>query len=530
VLVASVLVVFTSGAAASDRSTRGAASPEVVRVWSQAIRATALPGAGCFDASYPVVRWRAVQCAAASRAHHNPRRGPVATDTFVSLLLGGYPGTFFEVGNGHNLDAEVPSGTIESAVGTVPSVSAGATEKDSKDRKAESYSLQLNSQEFSTPACEGAAGCTGWEQFIYEAAPGNQVEIEYWLLGYAGKCPHGWERAGQSECARKSAASALPGGAVPVSGLTGITFEGAADSSSGTDAVVMVTGSGRAVATGAADMLGLDEDWKVAEFGVFGWANGSKAVFIPDTTIMVNTAIHSASKAAPICVEEGETAESNNLTFEAAPSLSPQPYPTISTQQTNGPVLNGDECASYGTPEPGTPTAIIADPPADAIYSYAQQVEAEFSCEAAPGATLQSCRATDDGRTIDSRQDIDTTSATTNTFEVTAEDTDGQQDTVTHTYTITPAPPKATISSPSGGGTYAFGEVVATAFSCEEGSLGSGLASCDDSNGTNTDGGGSGKLATTSAGGHSYTVTARSSDGQESTATIKYHVRRGRRA
>jgi hypothetical protein len=83
------------------------------------------------------------------------------------------------------------------------------------------------------------------------------------------------------------------------------------------------------------------------------------------------------------------------------------------------------------------------------------------------------------------------------------------------------APPSATIESPAGGGVYDQGAVVASTFSCQESAFGPGLESCVDSNGAS---GGSGFLETAVVGPGTYTVTARSIDGQKGRATIHYEV------
>jgi hypothetical protein len=86
------------------------------------------------------------------------------------------------------------------------------------------------------------------------------------------------------------------------------------------------------------------------------------------------------------------------------------------------------------------------------------------------------------------------------------------------------ASPSASISAPLADGTYTVGQSVPTAFSCSEGAGGTGLSSCNDSNGAKTGSGGAGHLDTSELGTHTYAVTAASKDGLTGSGSIGYTV------
>lgn len=160
----------------------------------------------------------------------------------------------------------------------------------------------------------------------------------------------------------------------------------------------------------------------------------------------------------------------------------------------------------------GPPTATITTPPNGATYVFGQVVKAGYSCTAGTGGTLQTCTGT-----VPTGANIDTSTVGTHTFKVTATDTDTQTDTATSTYTVRAAPPTAVITTPANGATYTVGDVVKAAYACTAGAGGT-LASC-----IGTTAAGS-PIDTSTAGTHTFTVTAKDTDAQTGSASSTYKV------
>jgi hypothetical protein len=106
--------------------------------WRADIARVRQPGSGCYHATYPVLRWRAVKCVAAPKV-------PLVPAPLSRSARHGGPDT---VGDGTDYSAVV-SGLISKATGTFQGVSSGITEEGqaggSGSQVANAFSLQPES-------------------------------------------------------------------------------------------------------------------------------------------------------------------------------------------------------------------------------------------------------------------------------------------------------------------------------------------------------------------------------------------------
>ena len=294
--------------------------------WQAAIAHVPSHGSGCFQASYPALAWHAVRCETAPRTPFLPR----------GAAGGAHPAT---IGDGSDYSAQV-SGVISKATGTFTNVNSGLTEKGqlggSGGQVSNAFSLQLNTEFISgSPACAGSSnpsGCQAWQQFIYADNGGGtgDVFMQYWLINYNNTCPSGWYTY-SADCYTNSASTTVA--TVKASQLGSTSLAGSAVSG-GSDAVTLTVSGKAAKVTGKDTKIDLAKFWNTTEWGVVGDGGGGQANFGSQATLEAVTSLQSTSSAAPKCIMEGFTAETNNLNLVATPALGTVSLPTLASKQT----------------------------------------------------------------------------------------------------------------------------------------------------------------------------------------------------
>ena len=286
--MALLLAAFLSGRAIAAPPAVSKEDKRKFEAWRKSMTRVPLPKKGCFKTSYPSTEWREVACTTAPVRSYQPRPYTVGSAVDFSAVVAGH---------------------IASATGSFDSVNGVTSETNLGS--PDTYSLQLNSEYFTSPACAGAANpsnCKGWQQFIYSTSLASAF-IEYWLV-YGAPCPAGWTTISGIHCVMNSVA--IPVAAEPIANLKMMSLTGTANAG-GTDTLIVGTPNGNLSAMYQDDVLSLAQGWKLAEFGIFGDGGGSDATFNIGSTMAVRTTVDDGSSNAPTCVLEGFTSETNSL-------------------------------------------------------------------------------------------------------------------------------------------------------------------------------------------------------------------------
>jgi hypothetical protein len=353
-VAASVLVSALIGFGSSVANATTKPTP----AWQQAIAALAVPGQGCFTASFPAIQWRSTAC---SRVHPKvPQQfaGPKASQEEVgggSQQVGGC--------GGNSCDYAAQTATpMTGAEGSFPSVICAASPCESglNDNRgtpaANVYSLQLNTNSNlpATSSCSTGyipAACTGWQQFIYDSFA-KEIEVEPALINYGNPCTGTFNATdGAGNCYDLNENATTVPQLTPQQLMSeSVKFLGQVGLVSGTltDTVkLIVSGTGYA-ATAPDKLVNLAGHWIDAQFGLYGDGGGGEANFVAGTDLKVNLVTHSGTTMAPQCVPFNSTGESNNLFLQPAPTLGTQPSPTMESDQNSNQPTSPAACATAG--------------------------------------------------------------------------------------------------------------------------------------------------------------------------------------
>ena len=297
-LAGSACALSLASAASAAPGKSPASDAQLRATWRAAIAETPVPEEGCFQAAYPSVSWVRTACVTAPKRPYIPLNGRRTANT---------------VGDGNDYQAIV-TGLISSGVGSFPVVK-GLKSETGYGGKANTYSLQLNSEFFKSPVCSGAtnpASCLGWEQFVYSNS--GVAFMQYWLINYGNTCPTGGWMAFSGDCYKNSAAVRVP--TQVITQLPNLEVTGKATKS--TDTMIMTTADGAYTTTGKDSVVDLAGYWNGSEFNIVGDGGGSNANFNSGTSLTVKIAYKDGLTAAPTCKpDDGTTGETNNLTLGA---------------------------------------------------------------------------------------------------------------------------------------------------------------------------------------------------------------------
>lgn len=302
--------------------------------WMQWIEKTRLPKVGCSRATYPSTSWKQVPCVTASST---PVPGFLLATAQPQLIVANSSASAQPayVGGGGDFGAldfsAFVTGTISTAAGTFPAVT-GLQNATDDAYGADAYSLQLNTNKFTTTACGSKPDCRGVVQFaLQNQGTTGSASIWYILYKYSNDgspCPTRsqppyWQAdtyMGNTSCYLKSPGVAVNGlPSLNSQTLSSLRLHGSV-TSIGQLGVTLYVGGTTSYNANFDDILNLAQGWNVAEFNIFGYGAGSTVNFNtvagdPAVTITVQLGVANGTASAPTCRQFGVTAEKNGLSL-----------------------------------------------------------------------------------------------------------------------------------------------------------------------------------------------------------------------
>jgi len=347
------------------------ATPLRLKAWQAKIVKEPRPSKGCFTASYPATAWQELTCTRGPSYPAVPKRRPRPPAT---------------IGNGNDVSVQAPFGLISKAIGSFDAVSVTSESSPIANvgpPVADAYTLQINTNFFSTPACAGSPnpGCQGWEQFIFgNDGTSGRLHIQYWLLQYNAACPAGWNQIGLGGgsdiyCWKDNSSGDTPVPNQPITSLDDLRLTGEVTATSD-QATLEVAGTPYTVVGDNA--VSASGGWTISEFNVFGYYGnadgGSMASFNAGAELTVRNRIDYGGTMAPICVPVGFTGETNNLLFPgSAPAPSPPGPAMIFFEDTVGGGMNCDAAITVGDTHETTVAGLKYDFQASGDFVEAQE-------------------------------------------------------------------------------------------------------------------------------------------------------------
>ncbi len=312
-----LVILFSQAAYAQTGNGHISASPAKYLVWKRAIMSRHIPENGCSTAIYPANEWKRVPCTTLPKRLQNiARRPPSLVKSKSSPFLA-------TVGNGTDITAQATQGLITRVDGSFAKVQTTGVVNVTGDGKVVSnkdqFSLQINTNFFTTPLCGKVAACRGWEQFVLSNDPGSPpayMWTQHWLLGLGSPCPKGWGAVAGGDCVLDSNGVSPPIlSNVPLN-LKFLWMSAAVVN--GQDVVTIGYTSGATIANAVSSdsVLGLGSRWTESEFNIVGDLTLHNARFDPNTTIVINQdlTISGAASTNPVkSIVAGTTGETNNL-------------------------------------------------------------------------------------------------------------------------------------------------------------------------------------------------------------------------